>query len=218
MSSHWVTNGTRITALANPRTLHDFGPIDARLETIDYPAPGAPEIARHIAENVPFELSLDKRWGLDHGSWTILRHMYPDANVPVLQLSLDMTLSEEEHFQRGQQLRFLREENILVIASGNAVHNLTLFDQNEERAHPWALVADSQIAHCLVQGQVDPLLDYLSLSEEVRMAIPTPDHFWPLLYTLGMRDQNDALDFPVLGLAHGSISMRAVRLRTRSES
>ncbi|MDD1780231.1 4,5-DOPA dioxygenase extradiol [Enterovibrio sp. ZSDZ35] len=217
ISSHWVTNGSRITALANPHTLHDFGPIDERLENIHYPAPGAPDIARQIAENVPFELSLDRRWGLDHGSWTVLRHMYPDAEIPVLQLSLDLTLTEEQHYERGQQLRFLRDENILVVASGNVVHNLALFDRQESMAHPWALVADSQIAHCLVQGDIASLLDYLSMREEVRMGIPTPDHFWPLLYTLGMRQEDDMLDFPVLGLSHGSTSMRSVRLQSRLE-
>lgn len=153
--------------------------------------------------------------GIGSCSGAILRHMYPEADIPVLQLSLDTTLNEEEHYLRGQQLRFLREENILVIASGNVVQNLALFDQQALLAHPWALVADSQIAHCLVQGDIAPLIDYRSMRKEVRMGIPTPAHFWPLLYTLGMRQDDDMLDFPVLGISHGSTSMRAVRLRTR---
>ncbi len=201
ISAHWMTRGTRITTADYPKTIYDFGSIDPRLNVIEYKAP---------AGRLPFDIELDEGWGLDHGAWTVLRHMYPDANVPVVQMSLDMNLSAREHFERGKALDFLRDENVLILASGNIVHNLTVIDPREDHAYPWALHADAKMAHHLVQNNVEPLFDYGSLGQEMDLATPTPDHYWPLLYTLGVKRDDDMLSFPVMGISHGSMSMRSV--------
>ncbi|SFO90315.1 4,5-DOPA dioxygenase extradiol [Enterovibrio norvegicus] len=210
ISAHWMTRGTRITTADYPKTIYDFGPIDTRLNVIEYKAPGAPSLARDIAGRLPFDIELDEGWGIDHGAWTVLRHMYPDANVPVVQMSLDMNLSAREHFERGKALDFLRYENVLILASGNIVHNLTVIDPREDHAYPWALHADAKMAHHMVQNDIESLIDYSSLGEDIELAIPTPEHYWPLLYALGAKNDDDILSFPVMGISHGSNSMRSV--------
>lgn len=215
ISAHWMTRGTRITTADYPKTIHDFESIDPRLNAIEYPAPGSSALARDIAGRVPFDVELDEEWGFDHGAWTVLRHMYPDANVPVIQMSLDMNISAREHFERGKALDFLRDEDILILASGNIVHNLMLIDPREEHAFPWALHADAKMAHYMVQNDIDLLFDCASLDKDIELAIPTPEHYWPLLYVLGVKSDDDMLNFPVMGISHGSTSMRSVLINQR---
>lgn len=215
ISAHWYVRSTQITAMAAPRTIHDFGGFPAELFRLDYPAPGAPELAARIVALLrPTPVSLDQDWGLDHGSWTVLRHLFPRAEIPVLQLSLDATKGPQFHYELGQLLAPLRREGILLVASGNLVHDLRLYNWQQPEAPPLpaALRFESQLRQLLAAGNHEGLINYHSLGPEAQSAVPCPDHYLPLLYLLGAQQPGEALAFPISGYDGGSISMLAVSL------
>lgn len=212
ISAHWLTEGTFVHISANPKTIHDYWGFPKELYEITYPAPGSPEgafmVKSALGESRIFD---DADWGLDHGTWVVLLHMFPDATIPVFQMSIDVRLSHREHYNLGKMLSSLREKGILIIGSGNIVHNLGKIDW-EENAPPsdWATGFDNTVAELIEQHEHDRLINYDGLGHNALLAIPTPDHYWPLLYILGLQTTKEDAHFPVTGIAHGSISMRTV--------
>lgn len=217
VSAHWVTAGTFVTGQAKPPTIHDFGGFPELLSRVQYPAPGAPEVARRVAEVLGLapEAALRDDWGLDHGAWSVLRHMWPDADVPVVLLALDGRRPGAEHVALGRTLRPLRDEGVLVLGSGNMTHNLRDAFRHlghDDVAPPaWAARFDALCARALVDGDAAILGDALA-SADGRMAHPSPEHYWPLLYVAGAADAGEPVTFPITGFAAGSLSMRAVRI------
>ena len=221
VSAHWLTRGTTVTAMRNPRTIHDFYGFPQELYELQYPAPGAPDLAGHIVEMVGGgETSPDHEWGLDHGTWVVLMHMYPEADIPVLQLSIDTTLPPAGHYELGRQLAGLRREGVLVLGSGNIVHNLRLAHPDPGAAFEWALEFDRRIESHLLKGNHRSICEYESMGEIALLAVPTNDHFLPLLYLLGLQREGDHITFFSDQVIHGSLSMRSVllhgNLQTRS--
>lgn len=215
ISAHWYIWGTQVTAMANPRTIHDFGGFPAELFQVQYPAPGHPALATQIAALLrPTVVNPDHDWGLDHGSWTVLRHLFPKADIPVVQLSIDATKTPQFHYQLGQQLGPLRDQGILIVASGNLVHNLALYNWRQAELPPLdpALRFESQLRAHLLAADHEALINYHSLGAEAQFAVPCPDHYLPLLYLLGLQREKEALTFPIAGFDGGSISMLAVGL------
>ncbi len=214
ISAHWVTDGTFVTRMAKPKTIHDFSGFPPELFAVQYPAPGSPEIADLIcatASDAAIQAD-EKTWGLDHGTWSVLRHMYPDADVPVLQLSIDGTRPDQDHFKIGQALKPLRDQGILIVGSGNIVHNLRLIDWNAAApAFPWAIEFDAWVAARLANKDFKPLYHKVLHSDAARLSIPTPEHYRPLLYTLGAVDAEDTFSVEYEGIEHASISMRCIR-------
>jgi len=215
ISAHWYLPATRVTAMTAPRTIHDFGGFPRELYQIQYPAPGSPELALRVQELLkPLAVDLDHAWGLDHGTWSVLHHVYPAADIPVVQLNIDETQPAAFHFELGKRLRPLRDEGILIIGSGNLVHNLHTYAWGRHIPEPfdWALRFELMAKQLLLEGEFDPLVDYESLGPDALLAIPTPDHYLPLLYVLGTRRENEAIAFPVQGFDGGSISMLTVQV------
>lgn len=216
ISAHWETRGTRVTTMRNPRTIHDFGGFPSELYAIQYPAPGSPELAGEIDELLSSaSIRLDEEWGLDHGSWTILRHMYPNADVPVVQLSLDNTKSPLEHYTLAKELRKLRDRGVLVVGSGNLVHNLQHLSWSrlqENFYFDWAEEASSTMKEFILDGNHQDLIHYSRQGKTFQMSIPTPEHFLPLLYILALQSKEDEIslfnDKPV----GGSLSMTSVKI------
>ncbi|NTU72129.1 MAG: 4,5-DOPA dioxygenase extradiol [Coriobacteriia bacterium] len=212
VSAHWLTRGTHVLASATPRTIHDFGGFPRELYEVEYPAAGSPEGAELVCELLP-EARPDESWGLDHASWTVLRHMWPGADVPVFELSLDADAPPAHHFDLGRKLAPLRDAGVLVIGSGNIVHSFAGVSwEPNATPKPWAEEFDAWIADALVRGDDRALVDYESAGTMARLSVPTNDHYLPLLYTAAMRDEHDAVTFPHAGVNMGSMSMRCVRL------
>ena len=216
ISAHWTTDGTHATSVAHPPTIHDFYGFPDALYAVEYPAPGSPALASAAAQALaPTPVGMDSDWGLDHGTWSVLCHMYPDAAVPVVQLSLDITQGPEYHYALGQQLAVLRSHGVLVVGSGNIVHNLGLLDFEHMGSHygyPWAVEAAETVRTRLLSGDFTPLVDYPSLGPSMALAVPTPEHYLPLLYILGLRDPAEPLALSSDVLVGGSISMTCVRV------
>jgi 4,5-DOPA dioxygenase extradiol len=217
ISAHWFIKGTRVTAMEMPRTIHDFYGFPKELYEQQYPAPGNPVLAKELQDLLqPTEVNLDKEWGLDHGTWSVLKHMYPLAEVPVLQLSIDYTQPTLYHFELAQRLQSLRGKGVLIIGSGNIVHNLRLVDfQNFEKdshGFDWAVEARETINQYILDGNYQPLLDYQGLGESIRLAVPTPDHFLPLIYTLGLHKEGEKVEFFNDKLLAGSLSMTSLKI------
>ncbi|AJE03978.1 4,5-DOPA-extradiol-dioxygenase [Geobacter pickeringii] len=215
ISAHWYVPGTGVTINATPRTIHDFGGFPQELYQVQYPAPGDPALARRVQDMLaPLPVALDDSWGLDHGTWAVLCHAYPDADIPVVQLSIDKTRPASFHFEVGRRLAPLRDEGILVVGSGNLVHNLHAYAWGRHAADPydWAVRFEAKAKELLLAGEYQPLIDYETLGEDAMLAIPTPDHYLPLLYVIAMRRERDAVTFPVAGVDGGSISMLAVQV------
>lgn len=207
VSAHWETAGVQVTAMEHPRTIHDFGGFPEELYQVQYPAPGSPELARQVAGFVS-GAKLDKGWGLDHGCWVVLSRMFPDADVPVVQLSLDYDAEPKRHFEIGAQLAPLRREGVLVVASGNIVHNLGMMelrgdDFNEPFGFDWAVEADRKFRALATKRSYKELFDYQSLGRPAQLAVPTPEHYLPMLYILALRGEDEPLkwfnDQPVAG-------------------
>jgi 4,5-DOPA dioxygenase extradiol len=215
VSAHWYVPYTAVTAMASPRTIHDFGGFPRELFEFQYPAPGSPTIAAEIRELLGPSAQLDQSWGLDHGAWSVLCHVYPEADVPVLQLSIDRTLSTRDHYELGRALAPLRERGILVVGSGNLIHNLGAYAWGQENVPPydWALRFETQAKTAMLAGDHRPLIEYQSLGRDALLASPTPDHYLPLLYVLGAQLPGDEVSFPITGIDGGSISMLSVRVR-----
>ena len=215
ISAHWYLPDTLVTGDERPRTIHDFGGFPKPLYDIEYPAPGDPALAREIAELLsPTEVALDTGWGLDHGSWTVLRHIYPEADVPIIQLSLNRSQDAAWHYELAERLRPLRDDNILIVGSGNVVHNHRRYDWSGDRGEPfeWAERFESAARQRMLAADFEPLVNYEKLGPDAMMAVPTPDHYLPLLYVLAQHDDSDQVTFPVEGFDGGSMSMLAVQI------
>jgi 4,5-DOPA dioxygenase extradiol len=214
VSAHWYTPGVRVTAEERPRTIHDFGGFPRKLFEVSYPAPGSPELARRIRDLLtPAEVALDERWGLDHGTWSVLVHVFPQAEVPVVQLGIDETLSAQEHFALARRLRPLREEGVLVLGSGDVVHNLHTYAWGRHPLEPydWAVRFESRIRQALEARDFGAVVAYEQMGRDAALAAPTPDHFLPLLYVTAQADPDEPITYPVEGFDGGSVSMLAIR-------
>jgi 4,5-DOPA dioxygenase extradiol len=217
VSAHWYTKGTKVTAMEMPKTIHDFGGFPPELFAVQYPAKGSPQLALETKEILkPIEVELDDTWGLDHGAWSVIKHLYPAANVPVIQLSIDYTKPPEYHFELAKQLSDLRYKGILIVGSGNIVHNLRLVDypnfDKDNYGYDWAIEARETINNYVLDGNYKPLFDYERQSKALQLAIPTPEHFLPLIYTLGLKDEKDELSLFNDKLVAGSLSMTSVKI------
>jgi 4,5-DOPA dioxygenase extradiol len=216
VSAHWYLPGTAVTAMGAPRTIHDFGGFPEELYRVRYPAPGDARLAKRVqALLAPTPVSLDESWGLDHGTWSVLCHVFPNADVPVIQLCIDETEPPALHYELGRRLAPLREEGVLVLGSGNLVHNLHAYGWGRRSMEPydWAVRFEKQARALMSTGEHGPLVAYESLGRDALLSVPTPEHYLPLLYVLGMHGSGEAVDFPVEGFDGGSVSMLSVRLR-----
>ncbi|MGA7317707.1 MAG: 4,5-DOPA dioxygenase extradiol [Silvibacterium sp.] len=215
ISAHWFVPETGVTVATSPRTIHDFGGFPRELFQVQYPAPGDPVLARRVQNLLaPLEVRLDNSWGLDHGTWSVLRHVYPDADIPVVQLSIDEGKSASFHFEIGKKLAPLREDGVLIVGSGNLVHNLHAYAWGRHMPDPydWAVRFETDAKDMMVAGVYKPLIDYETLGPEALLSIPTPDHYLPILYVLASRRQRDIITFPIEGVDGGSISMLTVQV------
>lgn len=215
ISAHWFVPDTGVTISTAPRTIHDFGGFPRELYQVQYPAPGDPELARRVKTLLePLQVNLDNSWGLDHGTWSVLRHAYPAADVPVVQLSIDETQPSSFHFEIGRRLAPLRDEGILIVGSGNLVHNLHAYAWGRHVSDPydWALRFENEAKEMMLAGEYKPLINYETLGPEASLSIPTPDHYLPLLYVIATRQQGEVITFPIEGVDGGSISMLSVQI------
>ncbi len=218
ISAHWFTEGTKVTAMENPRTIYDFYGFPKSLYEVQYPAKGSPALAeetRQLLQNTT-KVEADTAWGLDHGAWSVIKHLYPNADIPVIQLSIDYTKDAAYHYELAKQLQVLRHKGILIIGSGNIIHNLRLVDfQNfhkDNYGYDWAIEARTLINNSLLDGDYAPLVQYTRQGKAFDLAIPSPDHFLPLLYVLGLQQKGDTLSLFNDKLLAGSLSMTSVRI------
>lgn len=211
ISAHWLTNGTSVAVTAKPETIHDFGGFPEELFKVQYPAPGAPDFARLTAATLETKVIQDEKWGLDHGAWSILKHMYPAANVPVFQMSIDYNKPASYHYELGKQLSALREKGVLIVGSGNVVHNLGQVSWNDpNRKYDWAIEFDDIVKKSIEKNDPSTLLSFEKMGTLAKQAHPTPDHFFPLMYTLGLRRKEENFSFFNDTFDLGSISMRSI--------
>lgn len=217
ISAHWFTQGTKVTAMDLPKTIHDFGGFPQALFDVQYPAPGNPELAKETAELLsPVFVEEDHSWGLDHGAWSVIKHMYPDADIPVIQMSIDYTKPTQYHFDLAKRLEKLREKGILIIGSGNIIHNLRMVDWKNINTvgagWDWAIEAREKTNNWLRNGNFQPLIDYHRQGASIQYAVPTPDHYLPLIYSLGLKAQSEDLVLFNDDLIAGSLSMTSVKI------
>jgi len=217
VSAHWFSKGTHITAMDFPKTIHDFGGFPQALFDVQYNAPGNPALAKEtVALIKSAHVELDHDWGLDHGTWTIVRHMYPEANIPVLQLSIDYTKDPQYHYNLAKELYNLRKKGVLIIGSGNMVHNLRMvaWDKMDEPGYgfDWALKMNDTFKHLIENGNHESLINYQILGKEGRLAIPTPEHYLPLLYSLALKGNKDDISFFNDRAVAGSLTMTSVKI------
>lgn len=215
ISAHWYVPETAVTALTQPRTIHDFGGFPPELFQVEYPAPGDPALAQRVqALLAPLPVRLDEQWGLDHGTWAVLCHVFPQADVPLVQLSLDASKPAAFHYALGKQLAPLRAEGVLIVGSGNLVHNLRAYawGQPSVGAYDWAARFEQQARALMLADDVAPLIQYEQLGRDALLSIPTPEHYLPLLYVLALRQPGEDISFPSEGVDGGSISMLTVRV------
>ena len=217
ISAHWFTNGTFVTAMLNPKTIHDFYGFPKELFEVNYPAPGSPELARETAELLlPEIVEEDHSWGLDHGAWSVIRHLYPNAEIPVIQLSIDYSKPPQYHFDLAKKLQKLREKGILIIGSGNIVHNLRMIDWKNINTvgagWDWAVEAREKTNNWLLDGNFQNLIDYQRQGVALQTAVPSPDHYLPLIYSLGLKEKSENLSLFNDELIGGSLSMTSVRI------
>lgn len=214
ISAHWYIPAVAVTAMTKPRTIHDFGGFPRELFEVQYPAPGSRELAERI-EDILHDVSLDEEnWGLDHGTWSVLCHVFPNADIPVVQLSINENEPAEFHYGLGRSLISLRDEGVLIVGSGNLVHNLHAYAWGRHDVEPfdWAVRFESKARELMLSGDHEPLVDYGTLGKDAMLSAPTPDHYLPLLYILGLQREDDVVTFPVEGFDGGSISMLSVRI------
>jgi 4,5-DOPA dioxygenase extradiol len=217
ISAHWFTNGTKVTAMEIPRTIHDFGGFPQELFDVQYPAKGSPKLATLTHDLLsPTAVELDQHWGLDHGAWSVIKHLYPEADIPVIQMSIDYTKSGQYHFELAQKLSALRTKGILIVGSGNIIHNLRMVDfrniNTDNYGFDWAVEARANINDYLLDGNFQPLIDFEKQSKAFQLSIPTPEHYLPLIYTLGLKGKEEELSLFNDKLVGGSLSMTSVRI------
>lgn len=215
ISAHWLTARTWISHTNFPTTIHDFHKGPSELFTVNYPARGAPELAEKIKAAIQTpHIQLDEHWGFDQGVWIVFIHMYPDADIPIIQLSINMAEPADYHYELGTRLRQLRNHGVLIVGSGNIVHNdkMIIWDNQYAPPYPWAVEFDEQVKQCIIQRDYKPLLEELPFTEVGRLSNPAPDHYFPLLYALGASDINDSVRFEFEEIQFGSVSMRSLSL------
>lgn len=216
VSAHWETAGTKVTAMQHPPTIHDFGGFPKALYEVQYPAPGDPALASEAMSLIKTtDVHPDEKWGLDHGTWTVLKHLYPEANIPVVQLSLDYHKSPREHYELAKELAELRKKGVLIMGSGNLIHNLRMIEWsklNENFGYDWAVEVNQKIKDFILKGDHSSLINYEKLGKEFQLSIPTPEHFLPLLYTLALQDKSDELQFFNDVHTGGSLSMTSLKI------
>ncbi|WP_431136959.1 4,5-DOPA dioxygenase extradiol [Psychroserpens mesophilus] len=216
ISAHWETNGTYVTAMQNPRTIHDFGGFPQALFDVQYPAPGSPELAKetkHIINST--EVGFDDKWGLDHGAWSVIKHLYPNADIPVIQMSIDYTKPAKYHYELAKEINSLRHKGVLIIGSGNMVHNLRKVEWNrlnEEFAFSWTIEANEKMKNFILNGDHQSLIDYKSQGKAFDLAIPTPEHYMPLLYTLALKEENETIELFNDKPVGGALTMTSVKI------
>jgi len=217
ISAHWETRGTFVTAMEKPMTIHDFGSFPQALFDVQYPAPGNPDLAREIKSLInKTEIGLDKKWGLDHGAWSVIRHLYPNADVPVIQMSLDYNQTSQYHYDLAKKLSLLRKKGVLIIGSGNMVHNLGLVNWDklnaDEYGFDWAIEANEKMKQLILSNDHKQLINYKSQGKVFDLAIPTPEHFLPLLYALALKEGNEDIKLFNDKAVAGSITMTSVKI------
>ena len=216
VSAHWETKGTFVTAMENPTTIHDFGGFPKKLFEVQYPAPGSPDLAKQTKSLITkTEVGLDDKWGLDHGSWSVIKHLYPNADIPVIQMSLDYSKSPQYHYELAQQIKSLREKGVLIIGSGNIVHNLRMLEWqrlNDTFGYDWAIEANEKMKEYIQSGDHKSLINFRSQGKAFDLAIPTPEHYLPLLYSLALKDEKDELSLFNDKAVAGSLTMTSVKI------
>jgi Uncharacterized conserved protein len=217
ISAHWETEGSYVTAMEHPRTIHDFGGFPKELYEIQYPAPGSPGLCNEILQKLPgYTIGKDQRWGLDHGTWSVLRHIYPHADIPIVQLSLDYTKPAQYHYELSRELASFRRSNILIIGSGNMVHNLRMVDWRRmdyaNSGYEWAVDAKETMKRLIMENEHLPLIQYDSQNEDFRRSIPTPEHFLPLLYILALQEPDEKAQVFNDLMIGGSVSMLSLKI------
>ena len=215
VSAHWYLPATMLTAMPHPRTIHDFGGFPRELYEVRYPAPGDPALAGRVRDVLaPIPVEFDEEWGLDHGAWSVLYHMFPEADIPVVQLSIDRTQPPAFHYDIGKLLAPLRNEGVLLLGSGNLVHNLQTYewDRPDLGAFDWAASFEEKVRGLLQAGKDAQLIDYPAMGSDAKLSVPTPDHYLPLLYVLGSRSKGEGVSFPIEGFDGGSMSMLAIQI------
>ena len=215
LSAHWYIPNCAVISNLTPRIIHDFGGFPTELYKIEYPAPGSLELALCVKDLLaPVSVILDESWGFDHGTWSVLKHVFPKADIPIVQLSINQIQPPSFHYELGKKLASLREEGVLIIGSGNIVHNLSAYSWGEGDVPPfdWAVRFEKHARELLLKGDDAPLVNYQNLGRDAIMSAPTPEHYLPLLYVLGLRRKNETISFPVQGIDGGSISMLVVQI------
>lgn len=216
ISAHWETNGTYVTAMQNPRTIHDFGGFPQALFDVQYPAPGSPELAKETKDIISkTEVKFDDKWGLDHGAWSVIKHLYPNADIPVIQMSIDYTKPAKYHYELAKEINSLRHKGVLIIGSGNMVHNLRKVAWNrlnEEFAFDWAIDANEKMKSYILSGNHENLINFKSQGKVFDLAIPTPEHYMPLLYTLALKEENETIELFNDKPVGGSLTMTSVKI------
>lgn len=216
VSAHWETKGTFVTAMPNPPTIHDFGGFPKELFAVQYPAPGSPNLAQQTKSLITkTEVGLDDKWGLDHGAWSVIKHLYPHADIPVIQMSIDYTQPPQYHYELAQQIQSLREKGVLVIGSGNMVHNLGMVawkQLHENFGFDWAIEANEKMKNYILNGDHQPLIHFRSQGTAFDLAIPTPEHYLPLLYSLALKDDQDEVQLFNDQAVAGSLTMTSVKI------
>jgi len=216
ISAHWETKGTFVTAMQNPTTIHDFGGFPKELFAVQYPAPGSPDLAKETKSLITkTEVGLDDKWGLDHGAWSVIKHLYPNADIPVIQMSIDYSQTPQYHYELSQQIKSLRKKGVLVIGSGNIVHNLGMVEWkrlNETFGYDWALEANDKMKKFIIDGNHKELINFRSQGKSFDLAIPTPEHYLPLLYSLALQDKNEEIKLFNDKAVAGALTMTSVKI------
>lgn len=216
ISAHWETRGTFVTAMQKPRTIHDFSGFPKELFEVQYPAPGSPDLAKEVKSLITkTDVGLDEKWGLDHGAWSVIKHLYPKADIPIIQMSLDYYRTPQYHYELAQEIKPLREKGVLVIGSGNIVHNLAKVEWrrlNETFGYDWAIEANEKIKKFILDGNHKELINFRSQGKAFDLAIPTPEHYLPLLYTLGLQDKNEEVKLFNDKAVAGALTMTSLKI------
>ncbi|MDF2159094.1 4,5-DOPA dioxygenase extradiol [Algoriphagus sp. CAU 1675] len=217
ISAHWETRGTYVTAMQNPPTIHDFGGFPRELFEVQYPAPGSPDLAKETQSLIQkTEVGLDDKWGLDHGAWSVIKHLYPKADIPVIEMSLDYYQTPQFHYELAREIKSLREKGVLIVGSGNMVHNLRMLAWDKlnrpDYGFDWAIEANEKMKKFILDGDHQQLINFRSRGKAFDLAIPTPEHYLPLLYALALQDKNEAVNLFNDKAVAGSLTMTSLKI------